>query len=110
MFDTQAKFVRMRTSQRGAVSSVGRAMPLQGMGHKFESCTAHHILYGILLRSIRGPVVQSVRMPACHAGGRGFEPRPVRHYSGKPAPVAGFFFLQPRFDFLNPALMKNQYT
>ena len=44
MFDRQAEFDRMRTSQRGAVSSVGRAMPLQGMGHKFESCTAHHIL------------------------------------------------------------------
>ena len=44
MFDSQARFDRMRTSQRGAVSSVGRAMPLQGMGHKFESCTAHHIL------------------------------------------------------------------
>ena len=43
MFDRQAEFDRMRTSQRGAVSSVGRAMPLQGMGHKFESCTAHHI-------------------------------------------------------------------
>ena len=43
MFDSQARFDRMRTSQRGAVSSVGRAMPLQGMGHKFESCTAHHI-------------------------------------------------------------------
>ena len=29
----------------------------------------------------RGPVVQLVRMPACHAGGQGFEPPSDRHFA-----------------------------
>ena|GEM_PF-5912779 len=33
----------------------------------------------IIIKVVYGPVVQLVRMPACHAGGRGFEPLPGRH-------------------------------
>ena len=36
-----------------------------------------------------GPVVQLVRMPACHAGGRRFESVPGRHYGGVPKLAKG---------------------
>ncbi len=35
------------------------------------------------LLKITGSVVQLVRMPPCHGGGRGFESRPVRKASSK---------------------------
>ncbi len=39
-----------------------------------------------------GAVVQLVRIPACHAGGRGFESRPLRHSFKKPeSKDSGFF-------------------
>jgi hypothetical protein len=40
-------------------------------------------------------VVQLVRIPACHAGGRGFEPRPLRHIVSENGPLRPVFHLRP---------------
>ena len=52
-------------------SSAGRAHALQAWGHRFEPCCSHQTC---------GAVVQLVRTPACHAGGRGFKSLPRRHF------------------------------
>ena len=54
-----------------ALSSAGRAPALQAGGHRFKPCSA----------TTCGLVVQLVRMPACHAGGRGSRSLPGRQFA-----------------------------
>ncbi len=64
-------------SKNRVLSSAGRASPLQGEGRGFEPLSTQKF----------GAVVQLVRIPACHAGGRGFEPRLLRQLLIKRATI-----------------------
>ena len=65
-------FVRSRkkTALYGGMAQLARAFGSYPKCRGFKSLSRYHLC---------GPVVQLVRMPACHAGGRRFEPVPGRH-------------------------------
>ena len=46
-----------------------------------------------MTKKFGGAVVQLVRIPACHAGGRGFESRPFRQLSRDNEAPEGAFFI-----------------
>ena len=48
----------------------------------------------------QGSVVQLVRMPPCHGGGRGFESRPVRRNKDNPLIFNGFFYVHTSFSHI----------
>ena len=57
----------------------------------------------------RGPVVQLVRMPACHAGGRRFEPVPDRQFLWRHSQVVRQRSAKPLFPGSNPGVASIPY-
>ena len=90
--------VRIRLPPPGRLRLKAASLSSRGLGHRpFTAVTGVRIPLGTP-KVERGAVVQSVRIPACHAGGRGFESRPLRQplsvMQRKKPPLGGFFLLR----------------
>ena len=58
--------------ERGSIAQLGEHLPYK------QRVTGSS---PVVPTTISGPVAQLVRAPACHAGGRGFEPLPGRQFA-----------------------------
>ncbi len=101
---------RLQSFKRGAVVQLVRMLACHAGGRGFESRPLRQLqkilekqYFGVGFLNIfgynerlqsfkRGAVVQLVRMLACHAGGRGFESRPLRQFLKAPGANQGLFF------------------
>ena len=66
----------------GRLAQLGERLPYkQNVGGSIPSAPTIFYFGRSLCSPTNGPVVQLVRMPPCHGGGRGFESHPGRHFA-----------------------------